>query len=213
MTDYKMISQRNFDRQADCYDSSSYGQHARKLYPVLLSQLDQIPHQSILDVGCGTGALLERIISRWPGTSCTGLDLSPKMVTAAREKLGSRAQVIQADAESLPLPDSTFDVVVCNDSFHHYPNPETVLAEISRVMQPGGVFLLGDTTAPAGLRGITNLLLPHSRGGDVRLYSRKELTHLLSLHFQGIRCGKVDATSLLAWGIKAEGQPQKGAPR
>ena len=58
MRDYKDLSQKNFDGQAPTYDTASFGAHARSLYPVLLSQLEQIPHNSLLDVGCGTGALL-----------------------------------------------------------------------------------------------------------------------------------------------------------
>ena len=83
MTDYKLASRRNFDRQAAQYDTASFGRHARALYPVLLAQLAQIPHRSVLDVGCGTGALLRQIKDRWPESQCAGVDLSPGMVESA----------------------------------------------------------------------------------------------------------------------------------
>ena len=202
MYNAKERSRANFDRQAAIYDTASFGAHARKLYPILLAQLAQIPHRWVLDVGCGTGELLFQMARRWPGGTYRGVDLSPKMAAMARNKLGVLAQVDLGDAERLPVPDGWAQVVVCSDSFHHYPDPEAALAEFHRVLWPGGVLLLGDTTAPSGVRGALNLLLPFSRGGDVHLYSPGELTALLERRFHGARCRRVDATSLLAWGIK-----------
>lgn len=202
MNDYKTNSQRSFDQQAGRYDTAGFGDHARKLHPILLRQLAQIPHDRVLDVGCGTGALLDQILSRWPGKTCAGVDLSPSMAAEARKKLGDRAQILQGDAEALPFPNGRFQTVLCCDSFHHYPHPETALKEIRRVLEPGGVLLLADTTAPFGARELINLLLPLSHGGDVRLYSSEELTQLLAPFFHGVECRRVDRTSLLAWGIR-----------
>lgn len=202
MTDLKEMSRRAFDRQAATYDMGPYSQHAKRLYPVLLAQLSQVPHTAVLDLGCGTGELLSSVLGRWPETDCAGVDLSAGMLDVARKKLGGRAELVEGDAARLPFAGSRFDAVVCNDSFHHYPDPEAVLAEVDRVLQPGGVFLVGDCTAPAGLRGIINLLFPYGHGGDVRLYSRGEMRTLLAGRFAGAECRKASATSYLAWGIK-----------
>ena len=174
MNDCKTRSGRAFDRQAWTYDTARFGSHARGLYPVLLEQLVQIPHGSVLDVGCGTGELLREVGLRFPETARTGLDLSANMLAVAREKLGGAVELVQGDAERLPFADGRFEVLLCNDSFHHYPNPGAAAAEFARVLQPGGVLLLGDCTAPAGLRGVANLFLPLSGEGDVRLYSGAE---------------------------------------
>ena len=179
MNDCKTRSGRAFDRQAWTYDTARFGSHARGLYPVLLEQLVQIPHGSVLDVGCGTGELLREVGLRFPETARTGLDLSANMLAVAREKLGGAVELVQGDAERLPFADGRFEVLLCNDSFHHYPNPGAAAAEFARVLQPGGVLLLGDCTAPAGLRGVANLFLPLSGEGDVRLYSGAELAALL----------------------------------
>lgn len=202
MQNYKENSRRAFDRQAPTYDTAVFGSHARGLYPVLLSQLAQIPRRSLLDVGCGTGELLRLVGERFPETACTGVDLSPEMLAVARDKLGDGVELVQGDAECLPFPDEAFDVVLCCDSFHHYPNPRAVLAQFARVLRPGGVVLLGECTAPAGVRAVTNLLLPLSHEGDVRIYSPGELEELLSNAFHGAECRRVSATALVAWGVK-----------
>lgn len=202
MEQAKERSRAEFDRQAAQYDTASFGAHARKLYPILLEQLEQVSCQRVLDVGCGTGELLSQLAGRHPGGRYWGVDLSPEMVAVAKGKLGERAQVELGDAEALPVPDGWAQVVVCSDSFHHYPNPKAALQEFARVLQPGGVLLLGDTTAPAVLRGMLNTLLPMGHGGDVHLYSPKELTALLKEHFRKVECRRVDATSLLARGLR-----------
>ena len=210
MRDHLYDSRENFDRQEDRYDTAGCGAHARKLYPLVLAQLAQIPHRRILDLGCGTGELLASIRGRWPETVCAGLDLSPRMLEVARRKLGEGAELVQGEAGSLPFREEQFDVVLCTDSFHHYPDPGRVLEEVARVLLPGGVFLLADTTAPGPFRQAIDLLLPYGRGGDVHLYGTEELRQLLSLYLQGAECRRADATSLLAWGIKGRASGAKG---
>ena len=156
----------------------------------------------MLDVGCGTGELLRMVGERFPETTRTGLDLSAEMLSVARHKLGEGVELVQGDAERLPFADGAFDVVLCCDSFHHYPNPRAVLAQFARVLQPGGILLLGECTAPAGVRAVTNLLLPLSREGDVRIYSARELAELLSTAFHGAECRRAGPTALVAWGVK-----------
>ena len=59
-----------------------------------------------------------------PGARLSCVDLSPRMAEAARARLGERADVLLCDAERLPFRDGSFDAAWCNDSFHHYPDPE-----------------------------------------------------------------------------------------
>ena len=104
MNDCKTRSGRAFDRQAWTYDTARFGSHARGLYPVLLEQLVQIPHGSVLDVGCGTGELLREVGLRFPETARTGLDLSANMLAVAREKLGGAVELVQGTPSACPLP-------------------------------------------------------------------------------------------------------------
>jgi len=102
-----------------------------------------------LDIGCGGGATLRRI-SRRMGEGCghvTGVDYSPVSVERSRkfnaaDVAAGRMSVIEASVDDLPFADSSFDVVTTVESFYFWPNPECDLAEVWRVLRPGGRFLL-----------------------------------------------------------------------
>ena len=112
------------------------------------------------------------------------------MVARARARLGSRADVQVADAEHLPLPDASVDLVTCVDSLHHYPDPGAALAEMYRVTRAGGGLVLGEWRVGAPLRQFMNWLLPRMPEGDVRIYTAAELEKLVSAAGYAVeRCG------------------------
>ena len=198
----KENSKASFDRQAAGYDQGMRGQHARSLYPLLLARLARIPFRTALDLGCGTGEMMRLLLQADPGRELYGLDLSEEMLAEARAKLQGRAALTVGDSESLPYPDGMFDVVYCNDSFHHYPAPEKVLGEVFRVLRPGGTFLLGDCWQPPVGRAIMNVYMRHSKTGDVKIYSRKELTALLAEYFHDVTWERAGLTACIASGRK-----------
>ena len=142
MNTVKENSKAAFNQQAATYDKDIKGQHARSLYPVLLEKLSHIPFQSALDLGCGTGEMLKLILQKDPHKELCGIDLSEEMLAVAKSKLSEQVKLLLGDSEALPFPDNAFDVVYCNDSFHHYPAPQNVLREVNRVLKPGGTFLI-----------------------------------------------------------------------
>ena len=109
-----------------------------------------------------------------------GIDLSEKMLSVAESKLSGKVRLVLGDSEHLPFADNFFDVVYCNDSFHHYPAPENVIGEVQRVLKPGGTFLIGDCWQPLVGRAIMNFYMRHSKEGDVKIYSKEEMISLLS---------------------------------
>ncbi|MGB7968655.1 MAG: class I SAM-dependent methyltransferase [Methanobacterium sp.] len=176
--DYKIESREKFDKQAEKYDSGNKGKHARSLYESVLNKLDEYTFTNILDVGCGTGNLLKLISSKYD-VQIAGVDLTPKMLNIAKIKLGDEADLKVSDSEELPFEDNKFDMVICTDSFHHYPHPEKVLAEIGRVLENNGMLLIADPTVPAPLRQLVNLYFKLSRSGDVKIYSESDICKLL----------------------------------
>lgn len=100
---------------------------------------------SVLDVGCGPGHLTRRLEAL--GLDATGIDLDPAMIerAAARgPRDGATGRYLAADVAALPFEDGTFDVVVSTLSMHHWADAEDGLAEIGRVVRPGGRVLVWD---------------------------------------------------------------------
>ena len=195
-------SRTAFDAQAATYDEGMQGEHARNLYPHVLAEVTRAvagePAPRLLDLGCGTGALGELVLSRLPGARLTCVDLSPRMVEAARMCLGDRADVLLCDAERLPFRDGSFDAAWCNDSFHHYPDPERAAFQAWRVLAPGGTFIIGDAWQPAPARAIMNAWMPYSREGDVRIYSEAELRRILGTWFSDVSWRRAGQTACIA---------------
>ena len=200
--DKKQQSQQAFDQQAATYDTAVQGSHARALYPHLLEELSRTEGTRLLDLGCGTGALTAQVLEQDHHRQVTGLDLSEQMLARARACLGDRVNLVQGDSEHLPFPDQSFDVVYCCDSFHHYPAPAAVLAEVGRVLASGGVFLLGDIWLPLPGRLLMNPFLRWSREGDVKIYSRREITDLLGQAFHQITWRRAGGRAFVARGIR-----------
>lgn len=200
MENKKEQSQAAFDRQASRYDTTCYSRHPRALYPRLLGQIEKLQPADVLDLGCGTGALLAEIARCCPTARLSGLDLSAAMLTVAEKQLQDKAELIQGDSEALPYADCAFDLIVCCDSFHHYPNPEATARQLHRCLKPGGRLLIGDTTMPPLLRQLMNFTFRFSSEGDVRLYSQKEMRALLSEYFQDVQWQRISPSSYILQG-------------
>jgi ubiquinone/menaquinone biosynthesis C-methylase UbiE len=112
--------------------------------------------EHVLDVGCGTATLLLAAKSRSPLAQMVGVDPDERALAIAREKIAQRqveVEVVQAGAEHLPFPTSSFDLVMSTLVFHHLPTEikHRAMQEIYRVLTPGGRLLLVDFGKPEGL--------------------------------------------------------------
>jgi SAM-dependent methyltransferase len=110
------------------------------IYPWLYDAAEFRRHEGekVLEIGCGTGSDLLQFARH--GALATGVDLAAKHVELARLRVGNRAVVHQADARQLPLADESFDYVYSHGVLHHCDEPERVVAEMLRVLRPGGRF-------------------------------------------------------------------------
>jgi len=104
---------------------------------------------TLLDIGCGTGRFLRQLRFAYPAIGLKGLDLSPTYLDEARRHLQRlrSAQLIQAGAEKIPLPDASIDIVTCIFLYHELP-PDVrrqVTAEIARVLRTDGLFVFLDS--------------------------------------------------------------------
>jgi ubiquinone/menaquinone biosynthesis C-methylase UbiE len=110
--------------------------------------------RDVLEVGCGTGLLLRRISSF--ARSAHGIDLSEKMTEKARAR---GLTVTVGSATSLPFSDATFDVACSFKVLAHVQEVDTALAEMARVVRPGG-HVLAELYNPWSLRGLSKWLAP-----------------------------------------------------
>lgn len=182
--EYKQLSIREFTEAARAYDSDHAGiyEMCRDDYPQMLAELEKEPFDAVLDVGCGTGAVLALLHEKYPDGRYVGLDLTPEMIEVARTKVAPGMEFVVGDAENLPFDEASFDAVLCSNSFHHYPNPAAFLAGALRVLRPGGRLILRDYTSSDPVVWLMNHVeLPLARlvgHGDVRVLRQREFVEL-----------------------------------
>lgn len=111
----------------------------------------------ILDIGCGTGRLIDSLGKSFPGAAVIGCDIALPMIFKARENLRERALNLAAsDCESLPFRDSTFDIALSSLTFQ-WTDIRGSLSEAKRVLKPGGLFIFS-TLGPLTLSELRECL-------------------------------------------------------
>ncbi len=140
---------RLFATIADRYDFItaflSYGQDAR--WKRRLAELAHAaPGMAALDLACGTGDIAFALADR--GARVAGLDITPRMLRLARAKRRD-VPLVAGDMMALPFGDARFDIVSTGYGIRNVPVIEPAIAEIARVLKPGGVFLSLDFNRPA----------------------------------------------------------------
>jgi SAM-dependent methyltransferase len=147
------------------WDPQTYGENAAFVHGLaggVLEWLAPQPGERILDLGCGDGQLTLRIGAT--GARVVGVDASPEMVAAARSR-GIAAD--EARAESLPYADASFDAVFSNAALHWVRDQDAMMAEVHRVLKPGGRFVaeMGGHGNIAAIRvGLMAVLERHGLG-------------------------------------------------
>jgi ubiquinone/menaquinone biosynthesis C-methylase UbiE len=124
----------------------------------------------LLDVGCGPGEVLVRLAALAPAIESKGLDVDAAMIGRARAK-AARARTgasgplfVVADVASMPFRDASFDVVVSSYAVHHWPDRHAGLAEVMRVLKPGGRAIVWDVAPPHPASGSETAPAGHGHG-------------------------------------------------
>lgn len=141
---------RSFDSQAREYDRHAIVQK-RVLERFLRLLPNGINPSSLLDIGSGTGALLQKLAGKYPAAALVGLDMAYGMGVTARERLAGNGLVsfLTADAEHLPFVDASFDLVVSTSTFQWLETLDPAFARIRQILKPEGRFcfaLFGEKT-------------------------------------------------------------------
>jgi len=133
----------------------------------------------VLDVGCGTGALLQQLALSCPTALLCGVDPVAEMLDVARRRLPANVQLREGWAESLPFEDGEFDAVVSCSTLHYIREPMRALQEMRRVLRPGGRLTITDWCDDYLACRLCDLWLRVFRRAHFRTYGARECMRLL----------------------------------
>lgn len=180
MKDYEKLSKEHFNKQASIYDERDtiyYSKYGKISCNYVSEYLKNIDYNKLLDIGSGTGYLINMLKKYKATAEFYGLDLSEEMINISKSKNIKDAEFILGSANKLPFNDNTFDIVTCIQSFHHYPYPDEAMKEVYRVLKKGGIYILSDT----GVGGIAawmdnNILFKIMKSGDCRTENKEGIS-------------------------------------
>ncbi len=177
------LNEAKWDKWASSLDGKGWRyDYLRNAQSGVISLLDVRENISFLDVGCGTGWAIGQVAKLVNNKGFFyGVDLSPKMIEKAEQnfKGNDNFHFIKANAESIPLDDDSFDIIICSNSFHHYLYPDKALKEIYRLLKYSGKSYILDPTADNFVFRIADKIIRVFEPGHVRLYSTKEFNKLI----------------------------------
>jgi len=150
----------------------------------------------VLAAGCGSGAFAARVAELDGVEQVTGVDLDAKLLALARKRLPD-ATFVEAAAEALPYPDDTFDAAIARLLLQHVEDPRAVIAELRRVVRPGG--LVAAISVDAGIWGVAEPFIPELALVQAKLWEARrqlggERTIGRRLHRIFDRAGVVDVS-------------------
>jgi len=115
------------------------------------TMVSRIPRDggTVLDVATGTGLVAERLLA--DGHRVTGLDQSPDMLAVARRRFGDRVELVEASATDIPFADASFDHLTFTYLLRYVDDPAATLAELARIVRPGGTIASLEFCVPRGV--------------------------------------------------------------
>jgi ubiquinone/menaquinone biosynthesis C-methylase UbiE len=190
------------------FEAVEENRYAKEPFIHALAQFTRHRGRRILEVGVGAGT--DHLQWARAGAECHGVDLTDAAIETTRQRLalyGLTSQLQRVDAETLPFADGTFDLVWSWGVIHHAAHPARIIAEIHRVLNPGGEFrgmmykrwsasVLKEWLKHAALRGrpwrtLTDVMAHHFESPGTKAYTLAEIHHL----FGGF--ARVDAWPIL----------------
>jgi ubiquinone/menaquinone biosynthesis C-methylase UbiE len=182
-----------FDLWSRTYDRPGL-QHAtyRPIHDAVMSRLAGLQPERILDLGCGTGLLTERLSESFPDALVVGVDLSDGMIGKAADRLvdDHTSGFVRADAQHVPIATDSFDVVTCTESFHWYADQAAAAAELARLIRPGGRVMIASVAAVTAFADDAIQRATALAGRPVKAIPKRQLRQLLEdagfdVHHQG----------------------------
>lgn len=197
-----------FDLWSASYDRPGLQQTTyRPIHDAVLERLEGLSPDQVLDLGCGTGQLTERLCTTFPSAEVIGVDLSDGMLERAAERLDDvetarSAGFVRANAQCLPLAPGTLDVITCTESFHWYDDQAAAVAELSRVLRPGGRLVIASIATVTGFADEAIQKATAVAGRQVRAIPKRKLRRLLEAGgFDVTHQGRIPRLGFVPWPI------------
>ncbi len=144
-----------------------------------LNRFKPQPSDRVLDVGCGTGILLQQLALTYPQSRLFGVDPVPEMLQVARQRLPATIELSQGWAQKLPFEDEQFDVVISCNMFHYIHQPMTALQEMRRVLRSGGELVITDWCDDYWTCRICDIFLRRFDRAHFKTYGEQECRRIL----------------------------------
>jgi ubiquinone/menaquinone biosynthesis C-methylase UbiE len=177
-------------QEAADYDAMDHGDVNARFVGDLLAL--GVPLRRVLDVGTGTALIPVELCRRDAHVEVDAIDLAAHMLAAAeknvaRAGLGARVRVARLDAKATGWPAGTFDCVMSNSIVHHIPEPGVALAEMWRLVRPGGLLFVRDLERPPSAARVAELsglyaLVPDGPPAVRAMHERQRALFEASLH-------------------------------
>jgi len=135
--------QREYSVLASRYDRA-WAHYVRESTSLALQEIPATPALRLLDMGCGTGVLLERALNADATRTGAGVDMTLSMLRQASQRLPRSVPLLCAACDAVPLRSACVDVIVSTSALHYMRDPIGVLREARRLLAPGGTIIVGD---------------------------------------------------------------------
>ncbi len=146
-----------FDQRAAAYDDGLEGKLSQRFYRLLRNTVDLIPNSLVLDVGCGTGALLCMLAASSP-IQGFGIDMEENMIAQAKKRCPEMT-IRVSNCDQTPFQDGFFDTMTACMAFHHFSNKTGFAKEAARIIKSGGKLYIADPNFPLVIRKVMNGVL------------------------------------------------------
>jgi len=204
-----------YARWAATYPPEAHNALMRLEEQMLLDLLPDVAGKTVLDLACGSGRYLKKMLDRGAKVAL-GLDVSPEMLRRARQVTTG---LVRGSLVQLPFQPHTFEVITCGMAVGHVQDLSGVLAEMSRVLTPGGLVVYSDFHPFAYLSGGKRNFQANGREYEVEHYP-----HLYHSHHAACRAANLDIEDVrespevsssppAVLAIRARRKPLSGPPR
>ena len=190
---------REYCRPAAVYDKR-WTHYVRASAEQTLDRINLTESELLLDVGCGSGEVLQSLRRMYPSAGAVGIDISLDMLRVTKEKSVPNVPLTSGSAAALPFPSETFDIVTSTSAFHYWRDPMLSLDELLRVLKPGGRMVITDWCHDYLACRICDRYLRLFNASHFKTYGKEELGRLLTAaHFEDVLVERYKISWL--WGM------------